>query len=134
MPTFRWKIDCKELDEFQNTRRLEEAYRKGFKTWDRYYKQCEIDRQKYYEGFNVGREKQMFQEELQDLETVYKSALKNTAQDIEEILPSLLHYMEKFVNANKQSEAIREKLFALLAKTGREPQEETGDCEGGCDE
>lgn len=122
MPTHTWTI------------KLEDLYTKSRKHWDRLKVLKEIDQRAYYEGFNVGREKQMFQEELKDLETVYKSALKNTAQDIEEILPSLLHYMEKFVNANKQSEAIREKLFALLAKTGREPQEETGDCEGGCDE
>lgn len=122
MPTHRWTI------------KLEDVYAKSRKHWDRMNILREIDRRAYYEGFNVGREKKMFQEELKDLETVYKTALKNNAEDIADILPSLLHYMEKFVNANRQSEVIREKLFALLAKTGRESQKETGDCEGGCDD
>jgi hypothetical protein len=108
---------------------MEKDYRKSKKIWDRYFKMCEIDRQKYYEGFNVGREKQMFKEELEDLETVYKTALKNYHQEVEDVLPSLLHYMEKFLILHKQNEAIREKLDVLLEKTGKQSQEEDGDNE-----
>jgi len=73
----------------------------------------------------------MFQEELQDLEVVYKTALKNYAKEVEETLPSLLYYMDKFLTVHKQNEVVREKLDALLQKTGREPQEES---DGGDDE
>lgn len=123
MPTYKWTIDMKDLGR---------SYRQAYKVWDRYYKNCAIDRQKYYEGFNVGREKVMFQQELKDLETVYKTALENYAKEVEDVLPSLLHYMEKFLTLHKQNEAIRDKLEDLLEKTGRKPQEESGDCEPCC--
>lgn len=71
----------------------------------------------------------MFQQELKDLETVYITALENYEKEIEEILPSHLYYMEKFLTLKKQSEAICDKLEDLLEKTGRQPQEEDGDDE-----
>lgn len=89
----------------------------------------EIDRRKYYEGFNVGREKEMFQEELKDLEITYKATLINLHKQVEETLSPLLHYMEKFVNLHKQNEAVREKLDTLLAKTGRCCEDEVEDDE-----
>lgn len=126
MPTYRWKIDARDL---------EKRFLKSSKVWDRYYKNCEIDRQKYFEGFNVGREKQMFQQELKDLETVYKTALDNYAKEVEDVLPTLLYYMEKFLTLHKQNEAISDKLEDLLEKTGRKPQDEDGDeCCGGCND
>lgn len=87
----------------------------------------EIDRRKYYEGFNVGREKKMFQEELRDLEITYKAALVGLHKEVESVLPSLLYYMEEFVTLHKKNEAIREKLDALLAKTGKDSQKEEDD-------
>lgn len=127
MPAHRWTIDMNDIGH---------SFRKSYKVWDRYYKNAAIDRQKYYEGFNVGREKVMFQQELKDLETVYRSALDNYEKELEEILPSHLYYMEKFLTLKKQSEAISDKLEDLLEKTGRKSQEETGDdeCCGGCNE
>lgn len=70
----------------------------------------------------------MYQDELNDLEIVYKSTLVNLHKQVEDCLPSLLHYMEEFLNLHKQNEAIREKLDVLLAKTGRQPEQE-GDCD-----
>lgn len=128
MPSFKWTIDARDLKR---------SHRRAYKVWDRYFKNCEIDRQKYYEGFNVGREKEMFQEELKDLELVYKHSLVQVSKQIEDCLPSLLHYMEEFVDLNKQSEAIRDKLDTLLEKAGRKSQEQgSGPCcsEGGCNE
>ena len=122
MPTYKWKIDCRDM---------ERRYINGSKVWAKYFRDQVIERRKYYEGFNVGKEKTMFQEELQDLEVVYKTALKNYAKEVEETLPSLLYYMEKFLTVHKQNEVVREKLDALLQKTGREPQEES---DGGDDE
>lgn len=89
----------------------------------------EIDRRKYYEGFKVGKEKKMFQEELNDLEITYKATLLNTHKQVEDVLPTLLHYMEKFVTLHKKNEAVREKLDALLEKTGRCCEDEEEDYE-----
>lgn len=127
MPTHTWTIDMKDIDR---------TFRESSKIWARYYRNEAVERQKYFEGFNVGREKKMFKEELNDLETVYKTALENYAKEIEDVLPSLLHYMERFLKVHKQNEAISEKLEVLLAKTGRQPQDEDGDCDscGGCNE
>ncbi len=47
------------------------------------------------------------------------------------MLPSLLHYMEEFLDLHKQNEAVREKLDVLLVKMGRE---ETKEVDGGNDE
>lgn len=115
MPTQTWTI------------RLEEAYAESKKHWDELKMQREVDRRAYFEGFNVGREKKMFQEELMDLEITYKATLINLHKEVEEVLPSLLHYMEKFLTLHKKNEAIREKLDALLAKTGRCCEEEEDD-------
>ena len=71
----------------------------------------------------------MFQEELNDLEMVYKKTLVDLHQQVEHCLPSLLHFMEDFITLHKQNEAVREKLDALLAKTGRGSQEEENEDE-----
>ena len=118
MTTHTWTIDMHDLD--RNSR-------ESSKIWARHFRRRAIDRQKYYEGFNVGREKQMFKEELKDLEIVYKTALKNYAKEVEDVLPSLLHYMEKFLVVHKQNEAIREKLDNLLEKTGRGSEDNEGE-------
>lgn len=115
MKTQSWVIDYKDYEKQRLDRPSAEACRKyfgGFK-------------------FNMINRRPMFQDELSDLEIVYKTALKNYAKEVEEVLPSLLYYMEKFLIVHKQNEAVREKLDVLLAKTGREPQEES---DGGDDE
>lgn len=117
MPIFKWTI---HMDDYKQLRCLQ--YR-----WNKVkYKEMLRD-----EGFNTGREQTMFKEELEDLEIVYKTALKNYAKEVEEVLPSLLYFMEKFLIVHKQNEAIREKLEDLLAKTGRQ---ECDECDGGDDE
>lgn len=117
MPTHTWTI------------KLEEAYAASKKHWDKLKLLREVDRRAYFEGFNVGREKKMFQEELKDLEITYKATLLNTHKQVEDVLPTLLHYMEKFVTLHKKNEAVREKLDALLEKTGRCCEEEEEDDE-----
>lgn len=117
MPTHTWTI------------KLEEAYRQSKKHWDKLDLLREIDRRTYFEGFNVGREKKMFQEELKDLELTYKATLLNLHKQVENVLPSLLHYMEEFVTLHKKNEAVREKLDTLLAKTGRGNEDEEEDDE-----
>lgn len=131
MPVYKWQIDLRDYQREHARRSIEREFFKSTKCWKKYWRQCEIDRQKYYEGFNVGREKTMFKEELEDLEQVYITALENYEKEIEEILPSHMYYMERFLVLKKKHEAISEKLEALLQKTGREPQEES---DGGDDE
>lgn len=107
MPTHTWTI------------KLEEAYAQSKKHWDKLKLLREIDRRAYFEGFKVGRERQMFEEELKDLELVYKSTLNQVNKSIKNCLPSLLHYMGEFVGLHEQYEAVSEKLETLLAKNGK---------------
>jgi hypothetical protein len=138
MGALKWIVDARDLQYKFNKirykaclRDIEKQFINGSKAWARKNRLDDIYEQKYYEGFNLGRERAMFKEELQDLEVVYKTALRNYAKEVEEILPTLLHYMDKFLTVHKQNEAIREKLDNLLEKTGRESQEEI---DGGDDE
>ena len=108
MPTFKWIVDCKD------------------------YEKQRIDRptvstiKKYFQGFNFGKCKRtpMYQDELSDLEVVYRGTLRDLHKQVEDCLPNLLHYMEEFLSLHKQNEAVREKLDALLAKTGKETSQE----------
>lgn len=100
---------------------------KGNKDLDILNRLIEIDRRKYYEGFKFGKEKRMFQEELKDLEKVYSHALMALKTQIDDCLPQLLYRMEEFLDLHKKNEDIREKLEALLEKTGGEtPKESIG--------
>lgn len=144
MPTFKWTI---HMDDYKQLRCLQYRwnkvkYKEMLRDIEKNFinrtkaegirsRRDEIMSRKYYEGFNTGREQTMFKEELEDLEIVYKTALKNYAKEVEEVLPSLLYFMEKFLIVHKQNEAIREKLEDLLAKTGRQ---ECDECDGGDDE
>jgi hypothetical protein len=103
-----------------------DAYRDGRKAWDKLYMMREIDIQKYFEGFKYGREKTMFKEELDDLEKVYANAVNTANEQIADMLPSLLHYMEEFVCMHKGLEKVQEKLEVLREKIG-ENQEEKND-------
>lgn len=128
MTTHRWIIDMRDMQYKYNMIRakgFEKTFMKGSKVWATHFRNQKIDRQKYYEGFNVGREKTMFQDELKDLEIQYKDTLVNLHKKVEDCLPSLLYYMEEFVTLHKHNEAIREKLDALLEKLGRPTSEET---------
>lgn len=138
MPTYKWIIDMTDLQyKFNKIRHItclrdtEKQFFKTTKVWAAKARRDEVEHRKYYQGFNFGREKTMFQDELGDLEIVYKTALKNYAKEVEDVLPSLLYYMEKFLTVHKHNEAIREKLDILLEKTGRQSQEEDN---GGDDE
>lgn len=104
-------------------------YKKGQEYLDGYWDRSSPEAlRKYYRGFkfNTIKRRPMFIEELKDLEIVYKGTLVQLHKQVEGCLPSLLHYMEEFLSLHKQNEAIREKLDGLLAKTGRESQEENG--------
>ena len=109
MPVFRWVVDYKDYQKERMDRPTAQAARR------------------YFEGFklNMINRRPMYQDELNDLEMVYKKTLVDLHKQVEDCLPSHLHYMEEFITLHKQNEAVRKKLDVLLAKTGRQPQEET---------
>ena len=65
----------------------------------------------------------MFKEELDALERVYLVGISQTCGEIESVLPSLLHYMEKFVDLHKDLEGVEEKLDVLREKMGKNKEE-----------
>ena len=103
MADLRWVINHSDYEKERLRRSSAEALRK------------------YYGGFkyNEIKRKPMFQDELNDLEMVYKSTLVNLHKQVEACLPSLLHYMEEFLKLHKQNEEVREKLDVLYEKTGK---------------
>lgn len=72
---------------------------------------------KYYGGFRMQRD-EIFGDELSDLEKVYTATLDEMQENISNILPTMLVYMDKFLEYNKKSDVIREKLECLKAKIG----------------
>jgi hypothetical protein len=118
MATVRWVVDYKDYNKQRLDRPSAESVRR------------------YFDGFkfNMINRRPMYQDELNDLEMVYKKTLVDLHEQVEQCLPSLLHYMEQFLTLHKQNEAIREKLDVLLAKTGRQTSEESEDDCGGCNE
>lgn len=113
MPTFRWIVDNKDYDKIRMERSSKAAWKK------------------YYTGFNKIDRKPMYKDELQDLENVYKHTLHNIQAQERNVMPSLIHYLEEFLELHKQKEAINEKLDVLLQKLGRKETDET---DGGDDE
>lgn len=58
----------------------------------------------------------MFQEELRDLEGVYRKALHELDMEEEDIKPSLLMLMEEMVDINRNKDIIKGKLEQLMLK------------------
>lgn len=87
----------------------------------------EIEYRKYFEGFNVGKEKKMFKEELDDIEKIYVTALEDGKKEMDRRLNSLVHYFRNFLDHYDAQETIEEKLEALRAKLGK-------NCKKDCDE
>lgn len=114
MPYFRWKMTREDVLDYQKEE-MDRPSPEGIRA--------------YLRGFKHKRKKPMFVDELKDLEIVYKSSLDSIQREVEETLPSLLHYMEKFLELHKQNEAIAEKLEILNAKTGKNSEDEEGDDE-----
>lgn len=83
---------------------------------------AEIEKRKYYEGFGVRKEKEMFEEELKDIEGAYRSSLKDIHKKVDDTLPLLLFYMEEFVCLHKANEEVNGKLVAFLEKMARKQE------------
>ncbi len=58
----------------------------------------------------------MYEKELEELETVYTNALEDLNEELAQVLPAVLGYMEKFITLNKSIDDIQEKLQDLQNK------------------
>lgn len=61
-------------------------------------------------------ERNMFREELSELEIAYKTNLSELNRKIEGTLYPLLHYMEEFVNLHNENRIVSDKLDLLIGK------------------
>ena len=91
----------------------------------RYTRGFNIDSMKYYQGFNVPKEQDMYEEELKELELVYRKELVQIAKAIDYSLPALLAEMAEFLKLHQRKEEVDEKLDVLLEKNGRRPSSES---------
>lgn len=81
----------------------------------------EIEKQKYYQGFGVGEEKEMFKEELEALKTAYEDEIQHNSRKISSKLMYLVNVMEDFIDLYRDNEEIEEKLDILMEKMQRTP-------------
>lgn len=119
MREIRWTINYQDYVRFSKMhqgKNLKNLLRK-----------LDVAEQAYYEGFKPGREKVMFEQEIDDIEKVYEKIVKDVDESIEDILPSLLHYMELFVQMHAKKDSVAEKLATLKVKLGKDKKEEKED-------
>lgn len=72
---------------------------------------------KYYLGFAY-REKNMFEDEVKDLEKIYEEQIKELEKKETAYLRPLVSYMESFVKAYRDRGALEDKLATLRDKRG----------------
>lgn len=86
-----------------------------------YNVRCMNNFSEYLNGFklNDANRKPMFEDELKDLELVYRKELIAIRKDIESDLPYLIDYMKDFVKQHERTEELNDKLQVLLAKMER---------------
>lgn len=118
-----WKINCLPcgvMKEFDSQKEY----------WDNPSRDAKL---KYYAGFSypkkIKREKEMFKEELEDLEKMYIEKLKIAQSEMEYINPSLVHYMKEFIQHYEEEQKIKIKLESLQHKKNVSTQESCQDCE-----
>jgi|WetSurMetagenome_2_1015567.scaffolds.fasta_scaffold717434_3 hypothetical protein len=102
---FKWHIDTKALQEYLETkldRPSPEAIRK------------------YFKGFNKMTQDHMFKEEIADVERMYATARQEMSEKADSLLPAMISYMRRFIEAYDAVVAIDEKVEALNAKLGRD--------------
>ena len=116
MREIKWVVDCDGWDEIRLDRPSAESVSRYFRGFD----------------YNKPKRRPMYENELSDLEMVYRKTLVDLDHQVQIVLPSLLAYMEDFLALHRQNEAIREKLDVLLAKSGRENEDEEQGCDYGC--
>lgn len=107
MQKFKWVVDVQDYDR----QRLDRSSAYQWKS--------------YYGGLNATwkPKESMYQDELEDLEKVYLSTMKHVEQEISNVLPDLLAYMQEFISLHNQHDAISEKLDVLTEKMGEKEDE-----------
>ena len=94
--------------------------------WDKRIEQrIKIDKQKYYGGFAVGRDRSIFKEELEQLEKIYQEIIDNSMKELDIISPPLISFMKRFIEHYETIESFGDKLDELKYKRkGDEDDEE----------
>jgi hypothetical protein len=130
----------------RNIAKMHKAYDPHKEYWDRksteslnknlhYWDQTSLEeRKKYYQGFAYRKpqpmEKEMYKEELEDLEKIYIEKLKAAKETMEYINPSLVHYMKKFIETYEEECNMNSKLSNLrYKKTNLSEKDTCEDCE-----
>lgn len=118
---YKWTINYEDFLEYKKSMK-NKAHNELIR---RYIREMAIAERGYYEGFKPAKERVMFKEEIEDIENVYQSVLNSTNDALEDMLPTILHYMEEFVNLHAKRDAVGEKLATLKIKLGKDkPSEE----------
>lgn len=87
---------------------------------------------KYYMGFNYKRGN-MYQNEMNDLEKIYKEQLQRAEDEMDGMKSIYVHYMQQFIDLVKKQEDLREKLKDLQDKISyAKEQEEDKRCHREC--
>ncbi len=71
----------------------------------------------YCNGF---KRSPMFNDELRDLENIYRDNLQETEERLGDCMPTLIHFLETFLNLQKKKQMLGEKLESLLEKEDEE--------------
>jgi len=75
-----------------------------------------IDHNRYYEGFKVGRDKKMFEQEIVDAKLSYEKQKEEAEENLADVNGCLVHYMERFIEYTKKLHEANEKLERLEYK------------------
>ncbi len=115
---FKWNIVYDDFLEYKKMMK-DNAFKKRIRE---YIRERAIEERAYYEGFKPAKEKVMFKEELADVEKMYAATRQEMLDKIEDITPTMIHCMKKFIEAYEIGVAIQEKIDTLDEKLGRETE------------
>jgi hypothetical protein len=96
----RWVVTRKDLDDYKK---------------ERLDRPCSEAIRKYYRGL-LPKRKPMYDDEIKDLELIYRKQLVEATTGMEDIMPSVLFEMRAFIKLQEELAMVREKLDNLLAK------------------
>lgn len=70
------------------------------------------------------RKPQMFDDEMKDLAMVYKSGIEQASQQLSNVMPNLVHFMQQFIELYETKECMEEKLENLIDKINPQGDED----------
>ncbi len=106
----RWVIKKKDLEDFKTQMR---DYAK-----ERLERPSADQVRKYYTGFKIDKTKKahMYEDEIKDLEYMYRKQLIELDKSIEDLTPSFCYEMKQWMDLQNEKSMIKEKLEVLVAK------------------